>query len=503
MSSYPLLSTRNGRTWDISANIINTTGAITCNGGAQTGTFYSNNVSAIRVPSGPSSARPSGLQGYLRYDIDNDSSSNFLEYYDSLANAWIPLAPSPIVKSVTPNFVTDVSGDAGYYNTYPLLISGGNFLPGSTVSYRDPSGIITNAPTTYYYSGLQLGATVPSAVYNPVPYKSPFSIIVTNPGNYIGILNNAITTTNSKLLTVSGLTGGSYSVRYLSTLSGITDTSSNTIPYQSGSTLYTFTTTVNTTSTSIFSVTPNFTGTITYLVVAGGGAGSDDGTTTQGNGGGGAGGYLTGTLSVTNGVAYSIQVGGGGAGVSGQSAQPTAGLSSTFASLTAAGGGKGGYYQNQVGGDGGSGGGGGSGSSNAAGGTATPGGQGNNGGSGSSTGGGGGGGGAVGLGANGSSLITGTGGNGGAGAQNAISGANLYYAGGAGGSPGGLGNNGAGTLFGGGGNAASSSGGNGISGTPGTGGGGGASVAGPSSPSGNTSGSGGSGIVILRFASFS
>lgn len=501
MSSYPLLSTRNGRTWDISANIINTTGAITCNGGAQTGTFYSNNVSAIRVPSGPSSARPPGLPGYLRYDIDNDSSSNFLEYYDSLANAWIPLAPSPIVKSVTPTFVTDVSGAAGYYNTYPLLISGGNFLPGSTVSYRDPSGIITNAPTTYYYSGLQLGATVPSAVYNPVPYKSPFSIIVTNPGNYIGILNNAITTTNSKLLTVSGLTGGSSTVRYLSTLSGITDTSSNTTPYQSGSTLYTFTTTVNTTSTSIFSVTPNFTGTITYLVVAGGGAGSDDGPTTAGNGGGGAGGYLTGTLSVTNGVAYSVQVGGGGAGVSGQSAVPGTGANSIFASITSYGGGRGGYFSAQSGGPGGSGGGGGA---NSGGGglgntpTTTP-SQGNNGGSGGSSSGGGGGGGAGGTGSNGS----GSGGNGGAGAQNTISGANLYYAGGAGGSPGGLGNNGAGTLFGGGGNAASSSGGNGVNGTSGTGGGGGASVAGTSSPSGNTSGSGGSGIVILRFASFS
>jgi len=499
MSSYPLLSTKNGRTWDISSNIINTTGAITCNGGAQTGTFYSNNVSAIRVPSGPSSARPPGLQGYLRYDVDNDISSNFLEYYDSLANAWIPLAPSPIVKSVTPNFVTDTSGSSGYYNTYPLLISGGNFLPGSTVSYRDPSGIITSAPTTYYYSGLQLGATVPSAVYNPVPYKSPFSIIVTNPGNYIGILNNAITAANSRTLSVSGLTGGSYSVRYLSTLSGTTDTSSNTTPYQNGSTLYTFTTTDASLSTSLFSVTPNFTGTIEYLVVAGGGAGSDDGDTIPGNGGGGAGGYLAGPISVSNGVSYSVQVGGGAPGVTGKSSQPTAGLSSTFASLTSAGGGRGGYHNAQPGGNGGSGGGGGSSTTTAsAGGTATP-GQGRDGGRGadSSKGGGGGGGGAGAVGADGSSSAGGRGGDGGAGSQNAISGANLYYAGGGGGSPGGTGG------LGGGGNAASSSGGNGGNGTRGTGGGGGASVAGTPTPIVNVSGSGGSGIVILRFASFS
>jgi hypothetical protein len=495
MTSYPLLSTKNGRTWDISSNIINTTGAITCNGGAQTGTFYSNNVSAIRVPNGPSSTRPSGLQGYIRYNTDLDASSNFLEYYDSPANAWIPLAPSPIIKSVTPNFVTDVSGAAGYYNTYPLLISGGNFLPGSTVSYRDPSGIITSAPTTYYYSGLQLGATVPSAVYNPSPYKSPFSIIVTNPGNYIGILNNALSATSSRSFTVSGLTGGSSATTYLSTTSG-TGTTAGT-PFANGSTVYTFTTTANTTSTSLFTVTPNFTGTITYLVVAGGGAGSDDGTTTNGNGGGGAGGYLTGTLSVSNGVSYSVQVGGGGVGVTGQSSAPTAGGNSIFASITSYGGGRGGYYSGQAGGPGGSGGGGGA--TNGGSGLGTS-GQGNNGGSGGSSTGGGGGGGAGGVGANGSG---GSGGNGGAGLSNTISGATLYYAGGAGGSPGGLGNNGLGTLFGGGGNAASSSGGNGVTGTSGTGGGGGASVAGPSSPSNNTSGSGGSGIVILRFNSFS
>ena len=491
MSSYPLLSTKNGRTWDISANTITTTGAVTCNGGTLQGTFYSNNVSALRVPNGPASTRPSGLSGYLRFN--HDISTNFIEYYDSLANVWIPLAPSPLISSVTPNFVTEPSGTAGYYNTYPLLISGSNFIQGSTVSYRDPSGTITNAPTTYFYSGVQLGATVPSAVYNPVPYKSPFSIIVTNPGNYIGILNNALTPTTTKSLTVSGLTAGSSAITYLNTTSGTGTLQPNAVI--NGSIVYTFTTTANTTSTSLFSVTPNFTGTITYLVVAGGGAGSDDGTTTQGNGGGGAGGYLTGTLSVTNGVAYSVQIGGGGVGVTGQSSAPTAGGNSIFASITCYGGGRGGYYNGQSGGTGGSGGGGGAGSGT--GGIATS-GQGNNGGQGGASSGGGGGGGAGGVAANGS----GTGGNGGAGLSNTISGATLYYAGGAGGSPGGSGNNGLGTLFGGGGNAASSSGGNGVTGTSGTGGGGGASVAGPSSPSGNTSGSGGSGIVILRFNSF-
>lgn len=48
--------------------------------------------------------------------------------------------------------------------------------------------------------------------------------------------------------------------------------------------------------------------TVEYLVIAGGGSGSQ--------GGGGAGGYLTGTASVTSGVAYTTTVGAGGAGLS-------------------------------------------------------------------------------------------------------------------------------------------------------------------------------------------
>ena len=50
--------------------------------------------------------------------------------------------------------------------------------------------------------------------------------------------------------------------------------------------------------------------TVTYLVVAGGGGGGGN------NGGGGAGGFLTGSVTLTSGVNYTITVGAGGAGSS-------------------------------------------------------------------------------------------------------------------------------------------------------------------------------------------
>jgi hypothetical protein len=487
MSSYPLLSTRNNRTWDISANTITTTGAITCNGGTQTGTFYSNNGSALRVPNGPTSTRPSGLPGYLRFN--HDISTNVVEYFDAVANVWISIAVSPGITSISPNFVTDTSGAAGYYNTNPLLVNGSNFLQGATVAYRDPSGTITSAGTTFFYSGTQLGATVPSAVYNPTPYTSPFSIIVTNPGNYSSVLNNALTATITKSLTVGSITGGTSTRIYLDSSSGVGNTVSN--PVTNGSTVYTFTTTANLTSTNLFTVTPNFTGTISYLVVAGGGAGAADGTTQPGNGGGGAGGYLTGTLSVTNGVAYSVQVGGGGLGVS-TGVIPPNGANSIFATITSAGGGGGGFYLNQPGENGGSGGGGGPGGFGV-GGIATPSGQGNNGGSGGGTTGGGGGGGAGGVGASSSG---GNGGNGGTGLANTISGSTTFYAGGGGGSSSSTGGTGGSSI---GGNGASGPG-IGNPGSSNTGSGGGASVGSGSLPR-YKSGDGGSGIVILRFTS--
>ena len=220
------------------------------------------------------------------------------------------------------------------------------------------------------------------------------------------------------------------------------------------------------------SIDTQFNGSAEYLVVAGGGGGgNNDG------GGGGAGGLLTNyggsAITLTQGNTYTITVGGGGAGVSGENSGSdgeNSVLSGTGITTVTAIGGGGGAGNLVDGRDGGSGGGTGKAAGSAGSGTV---GQGNNGGgTGGSGGGGGGGAGAVGA--------TGSSGAGGAGLANSITGSSVTYAGGGGGTPsasGGSGGGGAGA------NTASA-------GTVNTGGGGGG---------GNTaSGAGGSGIVILR-----
>ena len=233
------------------------------------------------------------------------------------------------------------------------------------------------------------------------------------------------------------------------------------------------------------------------LVVAGGGGGG--GTSGNGGGGGGAGGVVYQTSRSVSTTA-TITIGAGG--TTSSNANGTAGVNSTFDTITALGGGLG-AVNNTVGGNGGSGGGAGGGGSSA-GGTATQGssgggtGYGNNGGAGSGNGAGGGGG-AGAVGQFGGQVTPGTAGNGGAGlntwsswATATSTGVSGFYAGGGAGgyTTGGTGGSG------GGGNGGSYGSGSGQTvGTINTGSGGGGS-----SSAGATAGAaGGSGIVIIRY----
>lgn len=248
---------------------------------------------------------------------------------------------------------------------------------------------------------------------------------------------------------------------------------------------------------------------IEYLLVAGGGGGASG----YSAGGGGAGGMLSGTISINNGVYYTVSVGAGGAGVSSGNGgwltsdagtHGTNGGNSSVGSLLVAVGGGGGAGMGASGGGGvgRSGGSGGAGSYKASAGSGTA-GQGNAGGTGSNQnnhmGGGGGGAGAVGGNApdTGNSAAAG-----GSGAASSISGSSTYYAGGGGGgiydnggqqnSSGGSGGQGGGGI------GALNSRTNGGAGTGNTGGGGGG--AGSYEPqTWYTGGTGGSGIVIIRY----
>ena len=356
--------------------------------------------------------------------------------------------------------VTSVGG-TGTVNGITLtgtVTSTGNLTLGGTLGGIGNSQL-TNSAVTIGSTSVSLGATATTlAGLTSVTSTTVVASGVVGTSATGALTMPSGTTAERPASPVTGM------IRY-NTTTGVTE-------YYNGTTWYSITATLPTTST------------VEYLVVAGGGGGGLDRA-----GGGGAGGYKTASgFSVASGSAITVTVGGGGAGATSAGSYGGNGGNSVFSSVTSTGGGAGGTNGAlvAVGAAGGSGGGGRGGvAPTTLGGAASPAGQGNAGGTGNSNDSGGGGG----AGAVGGNATGGGSGSGGVGLSTSISGSSTFYAGGGGGgvpsgSPGRGGNGGGGNGTGG------STGGSGTANTGGGGGGGGSGNGGP----------GGSGIVIIRYA---
>jgi prepilin-type N-terminal cleavage/methylation domain-containing protein len=309
--------------------------------------------------------------------------------------------------------------------------------------------------------------------YSSLPADTNYNYISTSGTDFTvsGTLSNSDTYSYTASTGFSTTPSSGYaSTCAAATISGVIECAES---YDGSYVINTFTIPGTTTGTTTWEVPVGVTE-VEYLVVAGGGGTQ---TATVYGGGGGAGGLLSGLLSVTPSLNYTVTVGNGGN--TGSSGRGGIGGNSIFSSINTMGGG-GGSGSTFAGVNGGSGGGG---SNNGLGGTNVsgqgyPGGQ-----AGGGNGAGGGGGGATNSGSNGVSW--GNGGNGGAGFTSSITGTPICYAGGGGGSV----DNGAsgGTAICGGGNGRNSSGGS-IAGADGLGGG-----------AGSNGKNGGSGVVIIRY----
>ena len=337
--------------------------------------------------------------------------------------------------------------------------------------------------------------------------------------------------TNLNILNITSTTGV-YDVTYV-------DSGNNVVfyPKENGYTVVTFKIN-NGASNGSFTFSPNnnLSSNVEYLIIAGGGSGGGGVGDQVGSGGGGAGGYILGInssgpltgeqsggpstadspISLSSLVTYSVTVGKGGTGPSGNTVGQNGSNSilsgSDISTITATGGGGGSDSGGSAtpGQNGGSGGGAGA-YTTAGSGTSL---QGNNGGQTTGTiagGGGGGGAGAAGQGASGGAGPTpGIGGPGGNGLQSAIEGGptKKYRAGGGGGGSyttvnpnyrggtGGLGGGGNGGI------AYPAQVNEGMNGAANTGSGGGGVSLGGSNTNSDTGGNGGSGVIILRFPSF-
>ena len=433
----------------------NNYGSSTDVSGISTGSYYTNNVSAMRIAADSSANRPtiaSSLAGFIRYNTD----INHLEYYNASTLSWSQLSKFQNQS----NQITAV------------LTSGTGTI---TLLYTDPTGLNPSATTPYYngytvYIFKNTGATGASpAVFTLTPTPSASQPFGSNIDYLLvgGGGGGGAHQSPANAIDKAGAGGGAggYISNTLTPVLGTTYTISVGSGGAGG-------TTVGSTFTTFYGGNGNN----SSITTSGQNAGNFNGIVAYG-GGGGACGYTNGPFfgniggSGGGGVASGFQPGFGGSPYGGdvsnniQGAQGYAGGTGIFSSTSTT------FIANN--------------------GSA-------------------GGGGAGGIGGNPSSSSTIiNGGQGGIGLQNSIAGIASYYA--AGGGGGGWTQSGAAGGFGGtGGSGIGGSGGN--SGTPATigtdasantgsgGGGAGGSSTNPSSATSSVGGAGSAGICVFRFS---
>jgi len=474
------------------------------------------------IPSGNTAGRPvAPVIGDTYYN----GQTGILEIYTS--SDWQPCSAPPAVP--TSAVATDV-GAVDFTSGGSLSVA---FTPGvgggiatQFTAATTSGGFTANANSSpVVITGLTIGSSFIASVIakngfgNSISSNNTESITVTTRPQVPTIGTATALNASASVVFTAGATGGKSITNYKYSLDGSTytafspaqTTSPLTISGLTNGTTYTVRIkAVNANgdspaSSASNSFAPTDAVPVEYLVVAGGGGGGNAAGSNSTAGGGGAGGFRTnigGTaLSLTQGTAYDVVIGGGGTG--GSSGSGTSGTNSRLASIYSTGGGFGGGPENNSGGNGGSGGGCGHGASTFPGtgnaGNYTP-VEGFDGGDGSGDGAGGGGG-ASEVGTTSTSLsYNGPGGDGSnacsAWATITSSGEDGYYAGGGGGGSYEAGNDTDNGGLGGGGDGKSRAGAGGA-GTTNTGGGGGG--AGGSSGSYGNGGNGGSGIVIIKY----
>ena len=132
-ASSNLVFQRSGVTFStLGSNVIQST---TTNGLNVNGTYFSNNVSALKIPADTSNNRPAGQTGYIRYNTNN----NKIEYWDGSGNSWSSIGEPASTLSL---------GEATPATTYNLVMVGGAGTQTPFVDTASPA--LTYQPSTGY-----------------------------------------------------------------------------------------------------------------------------------------------------------------------------------------------------------------------------------------------------------------------------------------------------------------------------------------------------------------
>lgn len=136
------------------------------------GSYFSDGVSALRLPQGSTSSRPNGLAGYIRYNTTN----NQIEYYNNSSLSWVS------VNSVTPTFISIVPSYVSQDFSQNYTITGSNFNSTSSVSFIGVNDNITYTPLygTVYNSTTSLSAVNSTTMSGATGNTGGFYIKITN-----------------------------------------------------------------------------------------------------------------------------------------------------------------------------------------------------------------------------------------------------------------------------------------------------------------------------------
>jgi hypothetical protein len=175
------------------------------NTGSRTGTYYSNGVSAMRIPVDSSANRPpNAYAGYIRYNANN----NYVEYYNSNTSNWLPISQqSPVITNVTPSYISQDTS----YNVYS--ITGSNFNINTSISFLGVNNSNSYTSTTSFSSSTLLTSNA-SYVFSDVSANpSGYYVVATNQDTGLSFQYGTIITFNSAPIwsTPSSSLGVSYS----------------------------------------------------------------------------------------------------------------------------------------------------------------------------------------------------------------------------------------------------------------------------------------------------
>uniref|UniRef100_A0A6C0DSY9 Glycine-rich domain-containing protein n=1 Tax=viral metagenome TaxID=1070528 RepID=A0A6C0DSY9_9ZZZZ len=187
------------------------------------GTYFSDAVSAIKIPANDSNNRPPGKTGYIRYN----TTFNIIEYWNAGTSTWTNIsALSPTVVAISPNYVSEDSSSN-------FTITGTNFETGSSVSFIGNVDNITYAafgPTNFNSStSLQARNTL---TMSDASNNTGFFVKVTNASSgSTGISSTAILSFNAGPIWVTNaltnLGTGISSITYTKLNKPFTDLSAN------------------------------------------------------------------------------------------------------------------------------------------------------------------------------------------------------------------------------------------------------------------------------------